>query len=98
MATRIARVLMAIVIAASPLSAQAGKAAPAPPPPRSIPELEARIRTILDSTHTPGVALTIVTRDSVLYAGGLGLANVAAKVPATGKTLFRIGSTSKAFT
>ena len=98
MTTRIAPVLIAIVVAASPLSAQAKKPAPAPPPPRSIPELEARIRTILDSTHTPGVALTIVSRDSVLYAGGLGLANVAEKRPATGKTLFRIGSTSKAFT
>jgi CubicO group peptidase (beta-lactamase class C family) len=97
MPTRIARVLIAIAAGASPLPAQAPKAAPPPPPARSIPELEARIRKVLDSTHTPGVGLTLVSRDSVLYTGGLGLANVAEQRPATGKTLFRIGSTSKAF-
>jgi CubicO group peptidase (beta-lactamase class C family) len=66
--------------------------------PRSIPELRARIEAILDSTHTPGVGVAIVSRDSVVWAAGLGLADVASKRPATERTLFRIGSTSKAFT
>jgi CubicO group peptidase (beta-lactamase class C family) len=68
------------------------------PAPRTIPELEARIREVLARTHTTGLSLAIVTRDSVRYAGGLGLADVASRRQATGKTLFRIGSTSKAFT
>lgn len=82
---------------ASPLVAQQ-KADTTRPAPRTIPELEARIRDVLARTHTPGIGLALVTRDSVLYTGGLGLADVASKRPATARTLFRIGSTSKAFT
>lgn len=82
---------------ASPLSAQQ-KADTTRPAPTTIPELEARIRDVLARTHTPGIGLALVTRDSVLYTGGLGLADVASKRPATARTLFRIGSTSKAFT
>lgn len=66
-------------------------------PPRSIPELQARIREILAETKTPGIGITIVSRDSVLWAAGIGTADVAAGRAATDTTLFRIGSTSKAF-
>jgi len=65
--------------------------------PTSLAELEERIRQVLDSMHVPGVGLAIVRHDSVLYTGGLGLARVEPPVPATAATLFRIGSTSKAF-
>lgn len=68
------------------------------PLPRTVPELKARIEEILDSTHTPGASVALVSRDSVLWTAGLGLADVAARRPATERTLFRIGSTSKAFT
>jgi CubicO group peptidase (beta-lactamase class C family) len=67
------------------------------PPPTTIAGLETRIRGVLDTTKTPGVGLTIVRRDSVLYAGGIGNARVSPAKPATAATLFRIGSTSKAF-
>jgi CubicO group peptidase (beta-lactamase class C family) len=66
-------------------------------PPRTIPELQARIREILAETKTPGIGITIVSRDSVLWAAGIGTADVAAGRAATDTTLFRIGSTSKAF-
>jgi CubicO group peptidase (beta-lactamase class C family) len=65
--------------------------------PKTIPELEARIRHVLDSAKVPGIGLAIVRHDSVIYTGGLGLARVAPRVKATDATLFRIGSTSKAF-
>lgn len=88
---------MAALLLAGQVAAQGPSTDSARPVPRTIPELEARIREILDSTRTPGIGLALVGRDSVLYTGGLGLANVAGKRPATGTTLFRIGSTSKAF-
>lgn len=65
--------------------------------PKTLAELEARIKQVLDSTKTPGVGLAIVRHDSVLYAGGIGLARRAPDVNATAATLFRIGSTSKQF-
>jgi len=66
--------------------------------PRTIPELESRIHGVLERTHTPGLSIAIVTRDSVVWAAGLGFADVASRRPATSETLFRIGSTSKTFT
>ncbi len=71
----------------------------APPfvPPATIDELEARITHLLDSTKTPGAGLAIVRNDSVILARGFGKARVNPELPATAATLFRIGSTSKAF-
>jgi CubicO group peptidase (beta-lactamase class C family) len=67
------------------------------PPPGTIPELETRIREVLSETRTPGLGIAVVTRDSAIWVAGLGTADVAAGRPATDETLFRIGSTSKAF-
>jgi CubicO group peptidase (beta-lactamase class C family) len=65
--------------------------------PATLEELEQRIRHLLDSTKTPGAGLAIVRNDSVIYAGGFGKSRVEPARPATAATLFRIGSTSKAF-
>ncbi|HXQ30040.1 MAG TPA: serine hydrolase domain-containing protein [Gemmatimonadales bacterium] len=67
------------------------------PPPTSIPELESRIRDVLGRTHVPGAGVAVVTRDSILWVAGLGTADVASGRRVTSETLFRIGSTSKAF-
>lgn len=42
--------------------------------------------------------LVLTTRDSVLFAGGLGYADVDRKIPVTDKHLFRMGSITKTFT
>ena len=65
--------------------------------PRSIPELQAAIETVLKENKTPGAAIAIVSRDKVEWMAGIGKADVAANKPATADTLFRIGSVSKAF-
>jgi CubicO group peptidase (beta-lactamase class C family) len=65
--------------------------------PKSIPELQAALETILKETHTPGAGIAIVSRDRVEWAAGLGMADAGAGKPATADTLFRIGSVSKAF-
>lgn len=70
-------------------------AQPEPTAPRSLDELLARLRHILDSSGTPGASLAIVRGDSVLYAGALGLARVSPPQPATAATRFRVGSTAK---
>src|SRR6266513_4827356 len=65
--------------------------------PKSIPELQMRIETVLQETKTPGAAIAIVSRDKVQWVAGIGKADVAANKPVTAETLFRIGSVSKGF-
>jgi CubicO group peptidase (beta-lactamase class C family) len=68
-----------------------------PKPAQSIPELRQQLKKILKDTHTPGVSVAIVRRDGPEWIAGLGKADVAADRATTPETLFRIGSTSKAF-
>ena len=66
-------------------------------PAQSIEELRQQLETILKDTHTPGASVAIVHRDGPEWIAGLGTADVASGRAATPETLFRIGSTSKAF-
>lgn len=65
--------------------------------PKSIPELQAAIKKVLKETKTPGAGIAIVSSNKVEWAAGIGNADVAANLPATADTLFRIGSVSKGF-
>ncbi|UCC81840.1 MAG: beta-lactamase family protein [Gemmatimonadota bacterium] len=65
--------------------------------PARIEELQGAIRRVLEETNTPGAGIALVTRDSVIWVGGVGLAHVEAETPVTGETLFRQGSISKSF-
>lgn len=55
------------------------------------------IEKIMDKNHIPGLLLTMATKDTVVYDGGLGMANLEEerKVNATQK--FRMGSITKTF-
>ncbi len=68
-----------------------------PKPAQSIEELQQQLEKILKDTHTPGVSVAIVHRDGPEWVAGLGTADVASARANTADTLFRIGSTSKAF-
>jgi CubicO group peptidase (beta-lactamase class C family) len=68
-----------------------------PKPAQSTAELQQQLEKILTDTHTPGVAVAIVHRDGPEWIAGLGKADVAAGRANSPETLFRIGSTSKAF-
>jgi CubicO group peptidase (beta-lactamase class C family) len=68
-----------------------------PTPAQSIDELRQQLEKILKDTHTPGVSVAIVHKDGPEWVAGLGLADVATNRATTADTLFRIGSTSKAF-
>lgn len=80
-----------------PVLSFAAKKDESPQPARSIPELQQQLQKILKDTHTPGVSVAIVHKDGPEWMGAVGLADVTANRPATADTLFRIGSTSKAF-
>ena len=68
-----------------------------PKPAQSIDELGQQIEKILKDTHTNGVSIAIVHRGGFEWVTGLGMADLASNRAATADTLFRIGSTSKAF-
>lgn len=86
-----------LVFAATASLAQAPAKAPLPAA-KSIPELKAQLEKILQEFHIPGMSVAVVRKDGPEWMAGLGLADVAAGTPNTASTLFRIGSTSKAFT
>jgi len=83
------------------LSATAGfaqnKKDDTPKPAQSIPELQKQLEKILADTHTPGVSVAIVHKDAPEWIAGLGKSDVASNHANGPDTLFRIGSTSKAF-
>jgi CubicO group peptidase (beta-lactamase class C family) len=96
-----ARALALLAVTCLRLGAQATQPSrrPEAPPaaPRSVAALVARLVSILDSSRVPGAGVAIVRHDSVLFAGGIGLAHRTPARAATARTLFRIGSTSKMF-
>jgi CubicO group peptidase (beta-lactamase class C family) len=66
-------------------------------PPQDVAALQARIEALMREHKVPGASIALVSRDAVLWAGGLGVADVASGRPATAETRFRIGSISKTF-
>jgi CubicO group peptidase (beta-lactamase class C family) len=91
------RFVAALLFATLPAALFAAEKKDEPKAAQSVPELRQQIEKILKDSHTPGVSVAIVHKDGPEWVGALGLANVAANQPATADTLFRIGSTSKAF-
>ena len=92
------RVLAVVLLAIfAPLGLAADKKEEKSKPAQSIAELQQQLEKILKDTHTPGVSIAIVHRDGPEWVAGLGKADVASDRATTADTLFRIGSTSKAF-
>lgn len=63
----------------------------------TMAELADTIQHIVHKRHIPGLMLSIVTKDSVLFSGGFGYADVRNRRAVNGKTLFRMGSITKSF-
>src|ERR1700751_5957624 len=68
-----------------------------PKPAHSVQELQQPIGKILKHSHPPGFSVAIVQRDCPESVAGLGKPDVSSDRSVTPETLFRIGSTSKAF-
>jgi CubicO group peptidase (beta-lactamase class C family) len=56
------------------------------------------IQRAMDEFQVPGMAVSVVHGGSVIYSGGLGVREVGKKGAVDDRTLFQIGSVSKAFT
>ncbi len=88
---------MGVLLVLGVATAFAQSPPPKPSAPKTTDELRQQIEKVLQNTHTPGAGVAIVKRDGPEWVAGIGLADVAANQPVTPDTLFRIGSTSKAF-
>ncbi|MDO5137097.1 MAG: serine hydrolase [Oscillospiraceae bacterium] len=61
-------------------------------------ELKEKVEEYLKKWDCPSVGLGVIYDGEVLFCDGIGLRNREKNLPATGKTLYQIGSCSKAFT
>src|SRR5206468_11430218 len=62
-----------------------------------IPEFEAYLASGMKGFDVPGLAMGIVAGDKLVYVKGFGVRRKAGGAPVDTRTIFQIGSTSKAF-
>ena len=63
----------------------------------TVPQVIDSLGKLMDRNGIPGLMLTLVKDDSLLFAGGLGVKDKAAEAPVDEHTLFRLGSITKSF-
>ncbi len=64
---------------------------------QSIEALRDSIQKIMAKEHIPGLSIALVHRDSLIWQGGIGVADRTTNRPVTSTDLFRIGSITKTF-
>src|SRR5260370_22770836 len=68
-----------------------------PSAPANIEELQSAVAAILKEYKIPGIGIALVTKDKVIWTGGVGKADLAANRDVTADTMFRVGSITKGF-
>lgn len=67
------------------------------PVPATVGALVYELESEMQKQHVAGMMLSIVTRDSVLFSGGIGYADVGRRTPVSSGHLFRQASVTKLF-
>ncbi len=67
-------------------------------PIKTIAQLQDTINNILTTEHQSAIMLAVVTKDTILFSNGFGIANIDTKQKATSQTLFPMASITKTFT
>jgi CubicO group peptidase (beta-lactamase class C family) len=62
-----------------------------------IPEIESYVAGAMKASDSPGLALGIVANDRLVYGKGFGVRSKTGGAPVDTRTVFQIGSTTKAF-
>jgi CubicO group peptidase (beta-lactamase class C family) len=87
---RLAPLLVAALLAAPSLSAQA---------PRTLPaDFDAEVATAMRQFEVPGLAIAVVKDGRMVFARGYGVRQLGDPTPVDASTLFQIASNTKAFT
>lgn len=82
-----------LLAAAAPLGAQGAGSARAP-----YASFDAYVQQALEAWKVPGAAIAVIRNDSIVYARGFGVREVGKPALVEARTIFAIGSSSKAFT
>lgn len=64
----------------------------------AFPIVEKIYKDAAEKRHLPGIAFGVVLDGKLVYSGGVGYTDVAKKIPANAKSLFRIASMTKSLT
>lgn len=64
----------------------------------NLSEIDKTVEELLSLTEVPGAALGIIVDGKIIFAKGYGIRNKERHLPVTTKTVFPIGSATKAFT
>ncbi len=94
---KISRALICVLCAAV-LLAPALEAAQKDPYARTLKSLDKFIPEVMADWQVPGLAISIIKDGRLIYARGFGFRDVAGQKEVTPRTLFAIGSCTKAFT
>lgn len=89
--TRLANRLLPLLCVAAPLSSQSGVPAP-------LKTFDGYVAQAVRQWGIPGLAIAVVKDDSVVFARGYGVRRLGTSAPVTPRTIFAIGSCTKAFT
>jgi CubicO group peptidase (beta-lactamase class C family) len=68
------------------------------PTSESVELLKSDLDSIMHNSSVPGAAVALVSKDSIIWIGTFGFANMSTREPITENTLFCIGSCTKSFT
>ncbi len=88
--------VVVVMLALGACSRASKSTAPAPIP-ANIDELKSAVSAILEKYSVPGVGIALVTKDQVVWTGGVGKADLATNREVTADTMFRVGSITKGF-
>lgn len=61
-------------------------------------QFEDAVSKFMSTTHAPGISAAVVEDGELVWSEGFGLADLENSVPATSRTLYRLGSVSKSLT
>src|SRR6266849_8650486 len=88
--------VISALLAMLALGACSGESKPSAAP-ANIEELKSAVAAILKKYDVPGIGIALVTKDKVVWTGGVGKADIAANRDVTADTMFRVGSITKGF-
>lgn len=90
--------LAVIWVALSVLASSFGQSQETRLDPAKRHQIEEAVSAYMSSTHTPGLAVSVVENGEYEWAQGFGVADLENSVPASEHTLFRLASISKSLT